>query len=425
VSSIELLPLLAVFLVLAAFFAAGETALFALPRLRLRRLARHGAGAELFRNVLDAPYRVLVWILLGNTLANVAATAVMALFFHRWLGDRWGLVPLVAVQVLVTSFLLLVLCELTPKTYALAHGERFALRLAPLLRLVGAGLGPVARVLERVAHAATRLLGGPAPAGATVEDLRALIDDGTRRGVLTPDEARLFEGAFRLRQRTAAHVMTPRADLVAAPETATTAELVELFNLSGHSRLPIYEGTLGRVVGVVEAADLISTVLGDEPQQSARARMRPPFFVAPERVVEDLLRDMQRDRVRLVVVARGQEALGIVTVEDILEEIVGEIESEYHADEPAMRLLDDDSAVVRGDVRVRDVNRLFGTALPSAGDESMEALVRSLWPEMPSDGEERAAPGGERLSVESSVGSRVWSVRVRRAAAATPQPEGR
>jgi putative hemolysin len=116
-----------------------------------------------------------------------------------------------------------------------------------------------------------------------------------------------------------------------------------------------------------------------------------------------------------VVVATGpQEAVGIVTVEDILEEVVGDIAGEFEEDEPAVRMVDDDSALVRGDVRVSDVNRLLGTTLPSEGQESVEALVRKLWRETPAEGEEATAPGGDRLGIESLVGTRVWSVRVRR-----------
>jgi CBS domain containing-hemolysin-like protein len=320
------------------------------------------------------------------------------------------------VQVLATSFVLLVFCELAPKTYALEHGERFAVRLAPALRLVGSLLWPFARVLEGVAHLATRRIGGPPGGGAAVDDLMTLIEEGGRRGSLTPDERQLFAGAFRMESRTAADVMTRRADLVAAPADARSADLVELVNLSGHSRLPVYEGTLERVIGVVESRDLLPFVLGTAPDRSARDIARPPFYVPPARPVEELLRHMQRERVQLVVVAgEGREALGIVTVEDLLEELVGEIADEFDDDEPAVRLLDDGGALVRGDVRVSDVNRLLGTTLPSGDEESVEGLVRRLWRETPSEGEEVAAPSGDRLGIESLVGSRVWSVRVRRA----------
>lgn len=414
-SSLNLIILFSAFLVFAAFFAACETALFGLPRPRLRRLARMGGpGAQLFREVLENPHRVLVGILLGSTLANVAVTAVSALLLHRLLGATWPLAAVVALQVLVTSFVLLVFGDLAPKTYALERGERFAVRLAPALRLAAGALVPVARGLEGVARAAARLFGGSPATGAGVEDLRTLIDEGTRRGALTPDEARLFEGAFRLRHLRAADVMTPRADLIAAPADTSVAEVLELVAVSGRSRIPLYEGTLDRIVGVVEARDLVPHALDQAEPRPARDLARPPFFVSPERAVESLLREMQSERVQLVVVGpEGQEALGIVTLEDILEEVVGEIEGEFEEDEPAVRLLEDGSGLVRANVRVSDVNRLLGTTLPSEDGDTVEALVRKLWPEQPAEGEETATPGGDRVSIESTAGPRVWSVRVR------------
>jgi putative hemolysin len=425
VSSLSLVLLLVVFLMLAAFFSAGEAALFGLPRLRLRRLARHGAGTGLFRQVLDKPHRVLVGILLGNTLAGVAATALAALLLHRLAGERLTLAGLVAIQVLATSFVLLVFCELTPKTYALEHGERFALALAPGLRLSGSLLKPFVRVLEALSRGTARLFRGPPTASAAVEDLKRLIEEGERRGSLTPDEGRLFAGAFRLHTRTAADIMTPRADLVVAPADARLSEIVELINLSRHSRIPIYEGALGRFVGVAESRDLLPFRLGEGEERTAREAARPPFYVPAGLLAEVLLRQMQRERVRLVVVGtEGREALGIVTIEDILEEVVGDIRGELEEEEPAVRLLEDGSALVRGNVRVSDVNRLVGTTLPSADAETVEALVRRLWPQPPSEGEETVAAGGDVLGIESLVGSRVWSVRVRRGRPGGPQAEG-
>jgi CBS domain containing-hemolysin-like protein len=425
VSSLNLVLLLGAFLVLSAFFSAGEAALFGLPRLRLRRLARHGAGSGLFRQVLETPHRVLVGILLGNTLANVAATALAALLLHHWAGDRLTLGGLVAVQVLATSFVLLVLCELAPKTYALEHGERFALRLAPPLRLAGSLLKPFVRLLEALSRGTARLFRGPPAGSAAVEDLRTLIEEGERRGSLTPEEGRLFAGAFRLRVRTAADVMTPCADLVAAPAAARVSEVIELANLARHSRIPVYDGALGRIVGVVEARDLLPFRLGEGEDRTAREAARPPFFVPADLPVEVLLRQMQRERVRLVVVGgEGREALGIVTIEDILEEVVGDIRGELEEEEPAVRLLDDGSALVRGDVRVSDVNRLIGTALASGDGETVEGLVRRLWAQPPSEGEEKTAAGGDVLGIESLVGARVWSVRVRRGRPGGSVPDG-
>jgi CBS domain containing-hemolysin-like protein len=411
VSTLNLLFLLAVFLVLAGLFAAGETALLAMPRIRLRRLARQ---KTLFRQTLDNPHRVLVGLLLGSTLANVAATSVSALLVNRLFGHSLPLAALLALQVLSMSFILLVFCEVAPKTYALEHGERFAVRMAPLLRFVGTVLRPFVNLLEGVSRAAARLFGGQSGAQVGVEDLKTLIEEGKQRGSLTAEEAWLFEGAFRLRGRTAGAVMTLRADLVVAPAEATTGELIDLVTLSGHSRIPVHEGTVDRIVGIVEANDLLPFLQTEAPARRAREIARPAFLVAPTRPVEGLLADMQREGVQMVVVANdARQALGVVTVEDILEEIVGDIRGELEEEEPAVRLLENGDAIVRGNVRVSDVNHMLGTTLPSENGRTMEGLARELWREPLSEGEETAVPGGGSLVIESLVGTRVWSVRVK------------
>lgn len=410
-STLNLLFLLAVFLVVAALFAAGETGLLALPRIRLRRLARQ---KTLFRQTLDNPHRVLVGLLLGSTLANVAATSVSALLVNRLFGHSLPLAALLALQVLSMSFILLVFCEVAPKTYALEHGERFAVRMAPLLRLLGTVLRPFVNLLEGVSQASARLFGGQAGTAVGVEDLRTLIEEGKLRGSLTAEEAWLFEGAFRLRGRTASGVMTPRADLVVAPAEATTSELIDLVTLSGHSRIPVHEGTVDRIAGIVEATDLLPFLQSDAPPRRAREIARPAFLVSPTRPVDALLADMQREGVQMVVVANDtRQALGVVTVEDILEEIVGDIRGELEEEEPAVRLLENGDAIVRGNVRVSDVNHMLGTTLPSEDGRTMEVLARELWREPLSEGDEVAAPGGNHLVIESLVGSRVWSVRVK------------
>jgi CBS domain containing-hemolysin-like protein len=411
VSTLNLFFLLAVFLVVAALFAAGETALLALPRIRLRRLARQ---KTLFRQTLDNPHRVLVGLLLGSTLANVAATSVSALIVNRLFGHSLPLAALLALQVLSMSFILLVFCEVAPKTYALEHGEGFAVRMAPLLRLLGTVLRPFVNLLEGVSLAGARLFGGQGGTAVGVEDLKSLIEEGKLRGSLTSEEAWLFEGAFRLRGRTAAAVMTARADLVLAPAEATTSDLIDLVTLSGHSRIPVHEGTADRIAGIVEANDLLPFLQADAPPRRARDIARPAFLVSPTRPVDALLADMQREGVQMVVVANdARQALGVVTIEDILEEIVGDIRGELEEEEPAVRLLENGEAIVRGNVRVSDVNHMLGTTLPSEDGRTMESLARELWREPLSEGDQVAAPGGGQLAIESLVGSRVWSVRVK------------
>jgi magnesium and cobalt transporter len=287
--------------------------------------------------------------------------------------------------------------------------------MAFFLRLVRPLLRPFAAALEGIAHGATRLFAGGSSGGVSVEDLQLLIEEGEKQGSLTPEEARLFSGAFHLRQLSAADVMTHRADLVSAPVESTAAELIDLVSTSGRSRIPVYERTLDHIVGIVESGDLMPYVLDPSKSGTGRAIMRPPLLIPPSRSLEELLLNMQRQRLQIVVAAKPSgETLGIVTLEDIIEVVVGDIQGEFEEEEAAVRLLEDGAAVVHANVQVTDVNRLLGTALPSDNGGTVENLVHRLWPESPNEGDERTAPSGDRLLIESMVGPRVWSVRVRR-----------
>jgi len=410
--------LLAIFvgsIALSALFSATETALFAVPRSRLRRLAaRSGGLSDLLRRVAERPQRVFAGVLLANTFAAVAAAASLALIWQRWLGTTLAPNALLALQVVTVTFLLLVLGELAPKTYALARGETAALRLAGFLRFAEPVLRPAAFVVGAAALFLTRLAGG-GRAEPAAEELQALIEEGRKSGAFSEHEARILSGAFRLRRRAAADVMIPRADLIAAPVESTAAELVEVLGATGHSRIPIYEGTLDRIVGVVEASDLLPFVLDRSQTGTARELLKPPVVVPPTRSLEELLIAMQRQRLQFALVAAPNgEALGIVSLEDVVEELVGEIESEFDAPEASVRVVGPGEALVRGNVRVSDLNRLLGTHLPSENGSTVEALVSSMWTGPPSEGESRRAAAGETLTVESMVGGRVWSVRVAR-----------
>jgi CBS domain containing-hemolysin-like protein len=415
-SNSTLLTLLVIFLLLSALFSGTETALFAMPRARLRRLAGQGGIlSDVFRQVLEVPHRILVGILLGNTLASVAATAVGVILLSRLLEAQLPPYGILIIQMLAMSFILLVFCEMGPKTHALEHRENASRQMAFFYRMVSPLLRPFAAGLEGIAHGATRLFAGGSRGGVSVEDLQLLIEEGEQKGSLTPEEGRLFSGAFHLRQLSTADVMTHRADLVTAPVESTTDELIELVNASGRARIPVYERTIDHIVGIIESGDLLPYALEPDSGGTARDVMRPPHLVPPSRSLEELLLNMQRQRLQIVVVARPEgETLGIVTLEDIVEVVVGDIQSEFEEEEAAVRLLEDGAAIVHANVQVTDVNRLLGTSLASDNGGTVESVVRLLWTESPSEGEERTTPGGDSLRIESMVGPRVWSVRVHR-----------
>ncbi len=420
-SSGNLILLFGALTVLAALFSAIEIALFSVPRARARRFAQEtGPVGEVFRRLLEAPHATLVQILFANNLTNVAATATAAVLMDRAF-DRFALPEwaLIAVETFGLTAFLLVVCELTPKTFAFEKNETVAPALARIHHLISPALAPVAKGLERIAQAASRLVKRHEPEHLTADELETLVEVGAREGTLNPEESRLFRGAFRFGEKTAGEILTPRADVLMMSAETRVADALEQASAARQARIPLYEGTIARVVGVLYARDLVRFKLEDPGEKTVRAIMRQPLVVPPTRDLEGLLRAFQAERMHLAVVAdAGGEALGIVTLDDVLEQIVGPIEDEFDEEEPAVRPVGEGQAIFRGSVLVSEANRLIGVALPGSDKETLAALCARFFPQSPAEGESLEL-GGALLTIEAVTGRQVWSVRVAQRGPAT------
>jgi putative hemolysin len=408
----------------SALFSAIEIALFSVPRARARRFAQEpGPVGDVFRRLLHAPHAILVQILLANNLANVAATATAAVLLDRAF-DRFALPEwaLIAGETLGLTAFLLVVCELTPKTFAFEKNEAVAPVLARVFALLSPALAPVAISLERLAGAASRMVKRREPEHLTADELETLVEVGAREGTLNPEESRLFRGAFRFGERTAGEILVPRADVLMMDAETRVADALEQVADVRHARIPLFERTIAHVVGVLYAKDLVRFKLEDPGDRTVRSIMRQPLVVPGTRDLEDLLRAFQAERVHLAVVATAEgEAIGIVTLEDVLEEIVGEIEDEFEEEEPAVRPVGEGQAVFRGSVLVSEANRLLNVALPGEPQETLSGLCVRLFPDAPAEGETLSLDGAV-LTVEAVTGRQVWSVRVARRVPAVQEP---
>ena len=417
-SSGNLLFLFAALTAAAALASAIEIALFSVPRARARRYAQDpGPVGETFRRLLEKPHAILVQILFLSNLATVAATATAAVLLDRGF-DRLALPEwaLVVVETLGLTAFLLVVCELTPKTYAFERNETVAPALARIYYLLSPALAPFASGLEKIAAAAARLVQKSEPEHLTADELETLVEVGAREGTLNPEESRLFRGAFRLGGKTAGEIMVPRSDVLMMPASARIADALGQVADAPHARIPLYDGTIAKIVGVLYARDLVRFRLADPGADTVRSIMRQPLVVPPSRGLEDLLRAFQAERVHFAVVVDGRgDALGILTLEDVLEQIVGPIENEFEEEDPAVRPLGDGQAVFRGSVLVSEANRLLGVALPGEGKETLSALCARLSTQPPAEGDVFEVDGA-LLTVEAVTGRQVWSVRVARRA---------
>jgi magnesium and cobalt exporter, CNNM family len=415
---------------LEGFFVAAEIALVSIRRSRVEQLAEEGRpGARRVRRLLDDPGRFLAVSQLGLTVIGFFASAFAAVNLSAALADFLRSVgfatyadgvALIIVTVLLALFTI-IFAELVPKTLALSNPERFALSLSVPIDFLARVLGPVIAILTGTTRAIAGLFGATATneANITAEELRLIVERGGEQGVLEAEEEQMINAVIELGERRLHEVMIPRIAIVGMSASASLDEAVDMIVDEGHSRIPVYEDTIDQVVGILYAKDLLPFLKrGSDPRPSLHSLLRAPVFVPESMSIDDLLHEFQRRKVHIAIVLDeyGGTA-GLVTIEDLLEEIVGEIQDEYDTEEPMVVRLSDDEARVDGRADIDDLAELFDIndlGLEDADEyDTVGGLIYHRIGGVPSPGDE-VDVDGLHLTVESTDGRRVGKVLVAR-----------
>ncbi len=415
---------------LEGFFVAAEIALVSIRRSRVEQLVDEGRpGARRVSRLLKEPGRFLAVLQLGLTVIGFFASAFAAVSLTEQLasflvglgidaGSADGL-SLVVVTILLALFTI-VFAELVPKTLALANPERFALALSLPIDFLARALGPVVASLTWVTSRITGALGANVTdeAQITAEELRLIVERGGEQGVLEAEEEQMINAVIELGSRRVHEVMVPRIAMVTLPATASLDEAIDTVIQEGHSRIPVYEDSIDEIVGILYAKDLLPFLKGTvEERPNLRSILRTPVFVPESMTVDDLLHEQQRRKVHLAIVLDeyGGTA-GLVTIEDLLEEIVGEIQDEYDEEEPMIVRLTDDEARVDGRAAIDDIEELFDTSLGLEDEDEYDTVGGLIYHRIggvPKPGD-RVAVDGLTLTVETTDGRRVGKVLVTR-----------
>jgi putative hemolysin len=423
----EILVILVLVLV-NGVLAGAEIAVVALRRTRIRELVERGSGAaRAVQTLRERPERFLATVQIGITVVGATAGAFGGATFAEDLEPLVEAVPWLAPQareisiglvVSLVSYLSLVLGELVPKSLALKASERYALLIGRPLVWLSSAARPLVWFLTQSSNAVLKLFGDRTSfmeGRLSSEELQELVDEATRAGTVHPDAAEIASRALEFQELVAADVMVPRSQVVALRRDATPDEIRALLLEKTHSRFPVYAGDVDHVVGYIHMKDVLA-IAWEEKLFVLEDLLRPAHFVPDSKKAVELLAEMRGQRVPLVVVVdeRGSMA-GIVTLEDLLEELVGEIFSEHapHAPE-RFRREPDGSVVVLGTVAVRDVNRELGFALPDDGEwTTLAGLCLALAGRIPRAGDQVTTHNGFRLEVVDASPRRVRAVRVR------------
>ncbi|MBI3457684.1 MAG: HlyC/CorC family transporter [Candidatus Rokubacteria bacterium] len=414
----KLAVVLACFLV-SAFFSAAEMAFIAANRIRLRHLAEQGARvAQRYMEAFQRPERLLSTAMMGVTIAHVSASALVTALLLPWFGRK---APLWTTVILAP--LILVFGEILPKTLTQQRATVVALRTFDALRAAAWLLTPLVWTTHVIVGGILGGLGYRARQDPFVsrDDLRLLfqVEPGGTTDV-KEEEREMIEGIFDLGETSVREVMVPLVDVVAVPEEASVPDAVARISESGHSRLPVYRERIDNVIGIVTALDILHR--GAE-EETVKALLRPAYYVPETKRIDDLLRELQRQRIQLAVVVDeygGSE--GIVTVEDVVEEIVGEIEDEHERQPSTLTSLPDGSYLVAGRLGIDELNEALEWKVPKKDYETVAGLILSVLGRIPRPGEQIVVETYE-LSVVDADERRILKVKVRaRARDGAPGP---
>jgi CBS domain containing-hemolysin-like protein len=406
--AITLLVIAILLVPLAGLFAAMDAALQRVSKARVGEMRREGTkhAGSLEEVVVERARHVALLLLLRIVCETLAAVLATVLFYDLW-GNSWQTVFTAAGVMVVVSY---VLVGVGPRTLGRQHAYGVALATAGVVKLLGRVLGPVATLLILIGNMITPGRGfRDGPFSSEVE-LRELVDMAEERGVVESGERNMIHSVFELGDTIAREVMVPRTDVVWIERTKTVRQALALALRSGFSRLPVIGENVDDVVGVVYLKDLVRRSQNGSDQRGPRVEevMRPPTFVPESKPVDELLRDMQAQRIHIAIVVDEYGGFaGLVTIEDILEEIVGEIADEHDAvQRPPVEELPDGSMRVTARLPVEDLAQLFGVELPEDDDvETVGGLLARALGRVPIEGAS-ADVGGLRLVAESRGGRR-------------------
>ncbi|HZV77960.1 MAG TPA: hemolysin family protein [Candidatus Babeliales bacterium] len=404
---------LIVLVLVAAFFAASEAALVSISRLRARAIAeRRVKGSANLEHLVDEKTRFLTAILVGNTIVLLAADS-LATYIAIALGIPSGAV----LSTIVMTAIFLLFGEIVPKTVATGDSERWALRLALPMRYAAYVLTPIAQAFQFITDLILRLFGikhAHRPY-VTEEDIRALVNVGAEQRVIEEQERELIHSVMEFGDTIVREVMKPRPEMIAVSLDDSPRRVLDVVIAEGYSKLPVYQESKDDIVGVIHDRELlIALANGSLAHAGMRALMRPAVHVPETKKIADLLREMQRDKFSLaIVVDEYGGTAGLVTMEDLLEEIVGEIRDEHDADEQeSISIVSEREAVVEAGTNIEDVNARLGIELPTEDFETIGGYTVGLFGRLPNEGEEIDAADHTRLRVDRTRGRRILAVRV-------------
>lgn len=411
-----LIGIILMLLVFSGFFSSSETALTAASRVRMHAAEKDGdRRATVVTRLINMRERLLGGILLGNNLVNILASVLTTTLFTKLFGN--SAFALAAATGVMTA-LILVFAEVLPKTYAISQPDKLALIVSRPISIIIKILAPIVMLVQLIVNGVLRLFGVDTNASAwtAADEIKGAVDLHLQEGGVAKRARDQIYGVLEIGELTVEDVMIHRSNLSTVDLATPTDELIKGVLASGHSRLPVYSDNTDNVVGIIHVKDLLSALskTGDAAAVDVKKLLRAPWFVPETTSVVKQLRAFQSKREHFALVVDEYGALmGVITLEDILEEIVGDIQDEYDEELAGVTRYKDGSAVVRGDIAIRDLNRAMDWKLPDDEVVTIAGLVIHESQTIPTMGQ-AFAYHGYRFEILKRERNQIQSIKVRK-----------
>lgn len=419
--------LILVLIVINAFFAMAEIALVSVRRTKVKQFVEKGvSGSTELMKLIEDPVRYLATIQIGITLVGFFASATGAVTLAEplartmsntgipFIDNNAGTIAVILVTALI-GYISLVVGEISPKGLGLHYAERIALYSAKPLLYLSYIAYPLIKLITWSSNVLVKPLGvnaSFAPPVITEEELKILVEAGEEEGVLEEEEKEMIHSIFEFTDTVVRKVMVPRIDIKAVEVNATIDELLDVITTAGHSRVPVYEETIDNIVGIIHAKDLLRILYENRRDVPLREIMRPPYVIPENKMVNELLAEFKRHKIQMaIVVDEYGGTAGLVTLEDLIEEIVGDIMDEYDVEEPQLVTIDSDTAIVDARMPIDEINELLSLELPEEEFDTIGGFVFGILGHEAHVGDSVQGDNAD-LIVEQMDGHRIQKIRI-------------
>ncbi|QNO14037.1 HlyC/CorC family transporter [Alkalicella caledoniensis] len=380
------IAILSVLLFFSGFFSASETALMSLSKIKIRYMIEEKVkGAELVGRLLDNPSNLLGAILVGNNVVNIGASALATSLAIDIYGNRG-----VGIATGIMTLLVLIFGEITPKSLAAANSEKMSIKVSPAVLLITKFLSPIVVILTVTTGFVIRLFGGKIDTQQpliTEEELKTMVDVGHEEGVLAIEERKMIHNVFRFGDSLVREIMIPRMDIEAVDVSSDFKDILEVFRKELYTRIPVYENTIDNIIGFLHIKDVFFQDKKVE-QFDIKSNLRKTFYTFENKRIVELFEEMRKDRFQLaVVVDEYGGTSGIITIQDLVDEIFGDFGDEYGGVYNDIENVGEGNYVIDGLTRLNQVNEVLGTNLSSEHFETIGGYITGVFGHFPQEGE--------------------------------------